>query len=336
MYDINRFVKKQLTEESLLEEVSEYEIYRYYIGDFVIGRPFNSPLAKDDNPSFTIFIPKKYPGKLFFKDFRGITGDAIVFVKEHFGLNYKEALERIAIDFNLEDKFLINTSFKQIKPVTLRLAKEDRLDLKKESLNLKITSRDWKIHDKTYWKSYGISKGTLELFNVVSIKYYWMYDKLYNADKYAYAYKEWKDNELNYKIYQPFRESNNHKFVNGFLDGTFSGWDLLPEYSNLIIITKSAKDCMFLYEHGYNAIAPQGEGYTFKPQVIDILKAKCKKLVLFYDNDEAGINSAKRNCEEFNLEYVTTNSKYKDITDYYKNNGLEKTINLLNKIFNYD
>lgn len=336
MYDINslKFRKKIPNEKDLLDKVTDYEIYTYYIGTFKVGKPFSSPLLRDEHPSFAIFASKKYPGRLFFKDHRGPSGDSITFIKELFNLSYKDTLERIIVDFRLEEYFLIsNTNLKQLKPVEYRLDKSSRKEFLASKLDLNITSRGWEQHDLIYWKSHGISKNTLEIFNVVPIKYYWMYGRVYTADRLAYAYKEWKDEELNYKVYQPRRSSNNHKFVNGFLDGTFSGWELLPKKTNIIIITKSAKDCMFLYEHGYYAIAPQGEGYTFKPQVIDILKSKCDKLLLFYDCDEAGLNSAKRNAKEFNIEYITTGDiNSKDITDYYKNKGLTSAIKLLTDI----
>jgi len=156
---------------------------------------------------------------------------------------------------------------------------------------------------------------------------------LYTADKYAYAYKEYKDGELNYKVYQPFRKQKDHKHLNGFLDGTFSGWNLLPKEGELLILTKANKDTMFLYEHGYNVTSPQGEGYIYKLQVIDILKSRFKRIITFFDHDEAGIKAAQRNRELYGFEFVTTCSKqFKDPTDYYYNNGLLSTMNLLNEI----
>lgn len=324
-------------EENILEEVSDLEIFRYYIGNFKIGSPIISPLAKDTNPSFAIYTSRKYIGRLFFKDHRNreLTGSSIRFVQLLFNSTYKEAMERIIIDFKLEDIFIIdNPNLKQLKPVLFRLDKESRIEYKASKLDLKITSRGWKSHDIEFWKNSGINLSTLKLFNIVPIKYYWMYGKLFTADKYAYAYKEWKDGELNYKVYQPYRNTKNHKFLNGFLDGTFSGWGLLPKFTDLIIITKSTKDCMFLYEHNYYAIAPQGEGYTFKSKIIDLLKTKCNRLIQLYDHDNAGILSANRNRNDFDIPFVSTlDFNNKDITDYYKHYGLSETLELLEILF---
>jgi len=322
--------------EKLMDEVSDYEVYRYYIGEFIVGKPFNSPLSKDKNPSFGIFPSKKVNGSLFFKDHRGASGDVVNFVKHLFNLSkYTDALERIIIDFNLGNKFIINNiDFKQLKPVEYRLNKDSRKKFSSTKLNLDISVRKWNINDLRFWNQFGISLNTLNIFNVVPIKYYWMNNKIFKADNYAYAYKEYKDGIINYKIYQPFRESRDNKFLNGFLDGTFSGWGLLPdEVVDLIIITKSTKDVMFLYEYGYNAVSPQGEGYIFKPQVIDILKSKANRILTFYDHDNAGIKSAERNRKDFGFEFITTfDFNSKDITDYYKKYKEIETKKLLKEI----
>jgi hypothetical protein len=323
------------TTELLYNEVTDYEIYRYYIGDFSIGKAFSSPLLKDDNPSFGIYPSSRNPGLLFFKDHRGPSGDAIKFVQLLYNYSSRnETIERVIIDFNLEDKFFVsNKELKQTKPIEYRLSIDERKEYKASKLDLRITSRSWEKCDIDFWKSYGISLSILQLFNVVPIKYYFMYNNIYIADKYAYAYKEYKDEELNYKIYQPFRKQNDHKFLNGFLDGTFSGWNLLPEIGELLILSKSNKDTMFLHEHGYNVISPQGEGYIYKFQVIDILKSRFKRIITFFDHDTAGINAAKRNRELYGFEFITTcDFKYKDISDYYKGNGLLSTMNLLKEI----
>lgn len=337
MYDINdeKFNKINPTEENLLEKVTDYEIFSYYAGEFQENIPFCSPLEHDDNPSFGIFASRKYPGRLLFKDHRGPSGGSIYFVQLLHHLSYKEALNRIIIDFELQDHFhILDTDMKQLKPVKIRLSESERKEVVVKNPDVKIRSRKWKRHDINYWKKQGISRTTLDLFNVVPIDLYWCYGKMHNADKFAYAYKEYKDGILNYKIYQPYRQTKDHKFVSGFLDGTFSGWNLLPDESNLIIITKSAKDTMFLYEHGFHAISPQGEGYTLKPQVMDILKSKYKRIITFYDHDETGIRAAERNRKEFGFEFVTTcDNNVKDVTDMYKKYGLTETLELINLIF---
>ena len=47
--------------KDLLDKLDDYDIYSYYVGQFKIGKLFNSPLRSDDkNPSFAIFNKLKF------------------------------------------------------------------------------------------------------------------------------------------------------------------------------------------------------------------------------------------------------------------------------------
>ena len=65
----------------LLEKVSDYDIYSYYLGPIKPKKLINSPLRPDDKiPSFAIFPTKD--GSLLFKDHgTGEAGNAIKFMK---------------------------------------------------------------------------------------------------------------------------------------------------------------------------------------------------------------------------------------------------------------
>ena len=65
--------------KDLLDKLDDYDIYSYYVGDFKVGKLFNSPLrTTDKNPSFAIF--KGINGGLFFKDHgSGEGGNALKF-----------------------------------------------------------------------------------------------------------------------------------------------------------------------------------------------------------------------------------------------------------------
>ena len=52
-----------------------------------------------------------------------------------------------------------------------------------------------------------------------------------------------------------------------------------------LVITKSLKDCMCLYEYGIPAIAPNSENLFITDKQYQKLKQKYRKIFLFYDND---------------------------------------------------
>ena len=67
-------------------DIDEYDIYAYYMGQFKVGRLYNSPLRKDKNPSFAIFKGRR--GNLLFKDHgTGEYGNALTFIKLYTGKN---------------------------------------------------------------------------------------------------------------------------------------------------------------------------------------------------------------------------------------------------------
>jgi len=73
MIDLNekKYLTNQITKEDILKQYTEYEIFKYYVGDFEVGQNIRSPLRKDDScPSFNIFYSKRY-NCLLFKDFAG-------------------------------------------------------------------------------------------------------------------------------------------------------------------------------------------------------------------------------------------------------------------------
>lgn len=61
---------------------------------------------------------------------------------------------------------------------------------------------------------------------------------------------------------------------------------------DFLVITKSLKDVMTLYEYKIPAIAPCSENIFITESQYDRLKTKYKHILLLYDNDSAGLHSA--------------------------------------------
>src|SRR5208283_5458458 len=122
MYD-TRLTYEDLSVESILERITEYDIYKYYIGDaFKLGRIMHSPLREDKNASFGIF--KGRNGRLLYKDLAtGSTGNCIQFVAELQKCSYRDAI--LIISKDLDSKALrittcginINENYKNVKTV---------------------------------------------------------------------------------------------------------------------------------------------------------------------------------------------------------------------------
>ena len=107
---------------------------------------------------------------------------------------------------------------------------------------------------------------------------------------------------------------------------------------NLLILTKSMKECMFFYERGIYAMAINGENHQFNPLFIEHLKRHCKNIISFYDNDDSGIKGALDLKEKYNIDFfhipknICPAVNIKDITDMYKFFSKEEAEKIVNKL----
>lgn len=254
---------------------NSYDLFRYYVGDFKLGKPILSPLQKEERPSFSLFARGS---QVFYKDFRLGGGDIIKFVRERYGLGFQAAINKIIYDSGLSDKFRTDLDY-EIKPIIRHAIK-----LKNTYTEIAVKSRIAKPHDIAFWREFNISPITLNKYRVRPISHVFYNGKIVIADKYAYAFLEMKDDKPSYTIYQPYNDDM--KFRKNHDSSVFYGWSQLPETGSRVIITKSMKDVMCINETtGIPVVSLQGEAVAPKKHVIDELKNRFEQVFLFYDND---------------------------------------------------
>lgn len=102
-----------------------------------------------------------------------------------------------------------------------------------------------------------------------------------------------------------------------------------------LVITKSLKDVMVLYEYGITAIAPCSENVFVTENQYQKLKGKFKNIYLNYDNDEPGIKAMckiKKQFRDLKVLFLPRHGGDKDISDFRKAHGHKKTLELINKV----
>ena len=89
---------------------------------------------------------------------------------------------------------------------------------------------------------------------------------------------------------------------------------------------------MVLYEMGYCAVSPSSETTFIPEDILNDLKARFKKILILFDNDETGIKKAQEYSNKYNLIQFVIDSKFnaKDISDAVKLNGFDVIKNWLN------
>jgi chorismate mutase len=313
--------KSDITKEQLLEKYSDYDIYKQYIGDFDVGEVFRSPLRRDDDrPSFNIFYSKRYD-RLLFKDFAGKRGDCIKFVQLLLSLStYRDAIDRINSDMSHSTSVRITTS--------------EVVKKSKASMRMSIVVREWEDRDLEYWRQYHISPPTLKHYNVVPIQGFYTYNVYKETKDIAYAYLEYKDDTLTYKVYRP-TVSKNDKWRSNTPYGVHQGYTQLPHNGDILIITKSLKDVMSIYENTIiPSIAVQSETCFIKDTVIDEYKFRFDKVATLFDNDKQGKEQAESYEKMYDIPAIFIPDKFgvKDFTDLVKTIGIHNATEELNNL----
>lgn len=309
--------------KDLLDKVDDYTIYSYYLGNIKPGKLINSPLRSNDKmPSFAIFYTKD--GALLFKDHGiGLSGNAIKFMKLYKGLQTRDELERELLRI-----------VRRTNPAEVSV-RSSKTYTPKVDTDIGIVRQPFTEVDKKYWKQFHISIDTLKKFNVFSIKYFLcnrVVRGTYKETNPMYAYKVYDK----FKIYRPLA-SKYTKWRTNLTNRHVQGLAEIPkEGGNVLIITKSLKDVMCLYEMGYYAIAASSETTFIPDDILHSLRSKWKHVLILYDRDSTGMHKAREYSKKYKFDafFVHKKFKAKDISDAVKDNSFNCVKTWLDTVIN--
>ena len=142
----------------------------------------------------------------------------------------------------------------------------------------------------------------------------------YIPDNICYAYTDFPDNKK--KIYSPYDKKL--KFCGNITAKDIGNINNIPVKGEKLIITKSYKDCRVLRNLGYTSIWNQNEGMIPPLYLLQDLSDRFNDIIIFYDNDNAGINAGIKLKQTFaniqkevSVYYIPLTYKVKDISDFY-------------------
>lgn len=325
----------EYTLEDLLSRVSEKDIYEYYLQESIKSNQFyKCPFHKDTNPSLGVKLMPS--GMLIHRCFGcGERGSAINFVSKLFNQSTQESIKQIYRDLNLSLGGPVSS------PITTRKRVESIGFTTEDNTILLPYAQPFCIVDFNYWSQYYISLETLLKYSISSCKKVVIKklkeEKLVLFAEYSntnpiYSY------EINgkYKIYRPLNPTKYGKWISTTKAEDIQGLSQLPSKGDLLIITSSMKDLLVLKTLGYNAIALGGEGNRIPAKILDYLYACFREILVFYDNDEAGINYGKKFSSEIGSDYIHIPLEYKekDISDFIARYKMDQTRCLLKELIN--
>ena len=339
MYNLSKVPEQPelLSKEKILDKVTEYQIFAYYIDDFKVGKKICSPMRDDKNPSWKVTNSRN--NRLYYTDYSsGEYGDCFSFVKGLFSLNFYQCLERIAYDMSISD-----VKPKYVSDVRNIGNTVDNVEIAYSfKTDIGVNKSDMLESDIDYWNKYGLGNKILSKYNVIKCSKVFLNGTVFWSASEAnpiYAYVFFKDDIYTFKIYRPKAEKG-EKWLSNTNKTILQGWDQLPKTGKNLIITKSLKDVMVLRSLGFPSIAMQNEVSSIKDTVVDELYSRFEKIFLLQDFDHAGVTGSNKLRKAYGFKcffiqnFKTRGNGLKDISDYREVNNYENTKQLINKYIN--
>lgn len=319
-------LKPKITKDFILSKVNQESIMQHYTGlDVNSKKLMLSPFRVDNH--FTVSFYKSKSDILYLHDFA--TNEHIncfQAVMKKFGVNFYEALNIIAKDFGLIE----GENDIKIKPLNVQPLKET------ESSRLQVQIKSYTNKELEWWKQFGISVKTLKKFHVFSIEHVFLNGELKFTSSeqcpiYGYYFGKDKNSVEKWKIYFPLKE--NYRFLNNLSKKVLQGYHQLPKTGDLLVITKSMKDLMAMYEFGISAISPNSETLFIDDKKLEEFKKRFKHILVIYDQDRPGKHNMwliRKQHPELNY-YFMPWYLAKDFTDSIKMVGVENMKEYVNE-----
>ena len=319
-------ITPKITKDFLLSKFSEETIFCHYLGISSISKKLiRNPTRNDKNPTCGFY--KNGSGVLILHDFAtGEYFNCFSYVMKTFNCNYHKALEIIAEDFGI-----LQTSNKLV-PVIKEVPKfkdENKVTY------IQVELGKYSEQDLKWWGSFGITEKTLNKFKVFPCKSVSLNGNLVSRRAqhnpiYGYYFGK-KDDIEQWRIYFPQRKEM--KFMGNVPTKTIQGFKQLPKTGKLLVITKSMKDTMVLYELGIPSCSPNSETQFISDSVLQDLKQRFKHIIVLYDLDATGIAFSKKIKQEhpdLTVTLLPRGKHCKDISDFYKKYGKRETLAMIN------
>jgi len=294
-----------ISKEEILMRVTQEEIFKMVLGYIPREHKYvYSPFRKDRVPDCYF---EWYKNSMWFIDWaepmrKRRHRDCFNMVQDHFRVSFYKALELINEHFKLnllaghhDDSDYVVEKRKQI--VELKERKKDIHDMPFKARMFNTQG------DREFWSPFQISRSDLIEDEVFPIIWYKIFSKrlkqhvVIRPQTRSYLIGNF---EKRRKFYTPDKKGKG-KWATNCIANDIWGFDELPLKGKRLIISKSYKDWRVLKNQGLeNVIAFQNEGVIPKEEVMLDLINRFEEIVIFFDNDRAGMEAAAKVSEYIN------------------------------------
>ena len=297
----------QLTTDSILEKISEYDIYKMYMPhqNWKINVVTYSPFRNEKHPSFIIGYRG---GALRFIDFGDSSkkGGCFDFVMMLFNTSLYDALMMIDRDFDLG---IINGSKTKTYERIVSNYVQPPVAFKREVF-IQVKTRKFTHEELAYWNAYYQDIDDLRANNVYSIDTVYLNKKKFPIKdtelRFGYLY------EGHWKIYRPYADKRSKWMPNNVPITMMDGLDDIVD-CDVAFINKSKKDYMVMKKVFPCCCAVQNEGIgCFSEENVEYIKENSERQILSFDSDETGVKNSQLITERFGFEYCNVPRIYLD------------------------
>lgn len=320
-----------LTPGYIFERIPQEVLIEKYLGFMPpLGIKFSSPFRTDKHPSCTI---EEHSNKLVFRDWAAdhIYKDVFDLIQHKYKVSFPEAMQMVANDFDL-----LNGNY---EPDDYQWTPR-----KRPKVDIKVEVQPLRSENLRYLSLFGITPEIAARYRVFGLEAVYLKNRLkYVYDKsdpgIGYYFGINSKGIQKWKLY--FYRRQNKKFIGN--TARINGYLQLPEQGKFVVITKAMKDVMTLARFRIPAIATQGESILPNEQLIQELRERFSRIFSLYDFDPAGQHSAWILRKNYGIQPImltdgsfgTTDFGSKDISDYVRDNGIEKARTLINHALTY-
>ena len=328
-----------ISKEEILMRVTQEEIFKMVLGYLPREHTYiNSPFRQDAIPDCYF---EWYKGTMWLIDWaepmpKKRHRDCFNVIQDHFNVSFYESLGVINKHFNLN---LLSGHHGDSSEVLKR--KEHIIALKKKIKTvhgMPFKARMFNNQgDRQFWSSFQITRSNLIEDEVFPIIWYKVFSKtlknyvVIRPSTRSYLIGNFKERK---KFYTPDKKGKG-KWATNCNANDIWGYKDLPLKGKRLIISKSYKDWRVLKNQKVgNIIAFQNEGAYPSQDILNSLLNRFEEIIVFFDNDSAGIKFAKKLVDHINkifpgkarsihLRESLQKENISDPSDLLKNKGKE-------------
>ncbi len=297
-----------ITWEEILNVTNNgYDIFVNEIGAIPVSKTFKHPLYNDRQPSAALICLE---GMWFLKDFSGDmpTMTALQFTMRKYGLSYKEAIEKMAMDFGLMKRNGIYNSV----PITWKPPIIER-----EECQISFSTKKWKKEQYLFWENTLVDERHCLKYETYAVKDAAIHRKRVNIRENEVVWAYYVPELDKVKLYFPERKKEDR--FRGSLDNTYI-WNIqnITECDKLLL-QKSMKDLLVTTIFTPCVIATQNESaITLLENNYEQIDKLANKKIVCFGSDFQGWHESLLITYYTEWGYCNTPNQFlPEINDYY-------------------